>query len=88
MKIRDRMDLLTNWGDKSAAVALAHEIGMSAEEFTTHGDAIVAAFLRHRYSECQRCVDIAERYEPQHELNATIAKQVSQNIAKAMESIA
>lgn len=34
--------------DKSSAVALAHEIGLSAEEFTTHGDAIVKAFARRR----------------------------------------
>lgn len=39
---------ITNWDDKSAAVSLAHELGMPAEEFTLHGDAIVQAFTRHR----------------------------------------
>lgn len=39
---------ITNWDDKSAAVALAHEIGMSAEEFTQVADEITQAFARHR----------------------------------------
>jgi len=41
-------NMIVTWDDKAAAIALVHEIGMSAEEFTVHGDAIVQAFARHR----------------------------------------
>lgn len=41
-------NMIVTLDDKSAAVSLAHELGMPAEEFTLHGDAIVQAFTRHR----------------------------------------
>lgn len=36
------------WDDKSAAVEIAHAIGMSAEDFTAVGDEIVEALARYR----------------------------------------
>lgn len=37
-----------NWDDKSAAVQIGHEIGMSAEDFTRLGDGIVKVLRRYR----------------------------------------
>ena len=74
-------NMIVTWDDKAAAIALVHEIGMSAEEFTVHGDAIVQAFARHRTTslaaqdlvDCETCcgngevVTDWERYKHPHD---------------------
>ena len=47
--------------DKDASAALAHELGMSAEEFTSGAaDIIVQAFARHRHEAIEMAAKVAD----------------------------
>lgn len=82
--------------DKNAAVNLAHEIGMSAEEFTSGGaDILVQAFARHRAAHMQ--VILADAADEAHrigvrnaedDIHPACSRRVGLAIQKALLSLA
>jgi hypothetical protein len=87
--------MIVTWDDKAAAIALVHEIGMSAEEFTVHGDAIVQAFARHRTTSLaaqdglvealERCAQIVEQWNHRQNEKVDDIKYIVRNALSAIK---